>query len=346
MKGSKEFFAINIYMEHETNHESSLGKPIKLGFVGYGNIAKVHRRAIQGLGSEYFVVEAIADTRSVDTDDEEVKVYRDLEIMLSDPRIQAVSINTPPNTHRELVERALNAGKHVLVEKPPALTVEDAQSMIRLAEEKSGVLYFAWHAAQHLPIKSAKKELANKKVTSIDIEYKEDVSRYHDKHSWVMSKEIAGGGVLMDSGINAISAVTHILPDINFNVEDAGFTYPEGLGVETAADVRFTFGNNTSGRLNMDWQYKKPESSDGPDEIRRTTIVTEEHDIYVFDAVSDQLIKNGVVIAGNPDDTTVKLRLDAEYEGIYADFANCIANGTSSVSTKELRFVQDAYAAR
>lgn len=333
-------------MEHATNHESLLGKPIKLGFVGYGNIAKIHLRAIQESGNKNFVVETVADTGSVRVDDEGVKVYRDLETMLGDPRIQAVSINTPPSTHRELAERALKAGKHVLVEKPPALTVEDVQSMIRLAEERDRVLYFAWHAAQHLPIKVAKETLTDKKVASIEIEYKEDVFRYHDKHSWVMNKEIAGGGVLMDSGINAVSAVTHMVPGLSFSITDVKMTYPEELGVETAADIRFTFGDNTSGRLSMDWQYRKPEGSQGPVEIRQTTIVTESGDKYVFDAVADQLIKNGVVIVGDPDGKTTKLRLDAEYEGVYADFAECIANGISSVSTKELQFVQDAYAAR
>ena len=64
----------------------------------------------------------------------------DLDAALEDPRIEAVAIATPPHTHFDLVSRALNAGKHVLVEKPLARTGDEAAGLVALAEERGRVL--------------------------------------------------------------------------------------------------------------------------------------------------------------------------------------------------------------
>ncbi len=64
----------------------------------------------------------------------------DYEAMLADPDIEAVAIATPPHTHHALVRRALEAGKHVLVEKPLARTAGEAADLIELAEAVDQVL--------------------------------------------------------------------------------------------------------------------------------------------------------------------------------------------------------------
>lgn len=60
----------------------------------------------------------------------------DVEAILSSPSIEAVCIATPPQTHFELTQRCLSAGKHVLIEKPPAETAEDALRLGALAQQK------------------------------------------------------------------------------------------------------------------------------------------------------------------------------------------------------------------
>ncbi len=69
-----------------------------------------------------------------------VWVEPDLDAALADPRIEAVAIATPPHTHHKLVSRALEAGKHVLVEKPLARTAEESAALIALAEDRGLVL--------------------------------------------------------------------------------------------------------------------------------------------------------------------------------------------------------------
>ena len=65
---------------------------------------------------------------------------RDLNVALEDPDLEAVAIATPPHTHYSLVRSALEAGKHVLVEKPLARTAGEAVELIELADELGLVL--------------------------------------------------------------------------------------------------------------------------------------------------------------------------------------------------------------
>jgi predicted dehydrogenase len=69
-----------------------------------------------------------------------IPVESDLDALLIDPRVEAVAIATPPRTHHHLVSRALRAGKHVLVEKPLATEVSQAEDLIALAARAERVL--------------------------------------------------------------------------------------------------------------------------------------------------------------------------------------------------------------
>src|SRR5215218_794543 len=68
------------------------------------------------------------------------RMTEDFEQLLQDPELDAVVIATPAVTHYELAKRALEAGKHVLVEKPPAMNAGDAEDLVSTAEATGRVL--------------------------------------------------------------------------------------------------------------------------------------------------------------------------------------------------------------
>src|SRR5437868_3309600 len=70
----------------------------------------------------------------------QARAVRDVRDVLTDARVEAVAVATPAGTHAELVTAALEAGKHVLVEKPLATTAADAERLVRLAERRGRVL--------------------------------------------------------------------------------------------------------------------------------------------------------------------------------------------------------------
>ena len=69
-----------------------------------------------------------------------VPVFGDLEAILRSPEVEAIVVATPPRTHYAIAKRALDAGKHVLVEKPLATTTSDARDLVATAQERDLVL--------------------------------------------------------------------------------------------------------------------------------------------------------------------------------------------------------------
>jgi predicted dehydrogenase len=85
-------------------------------------------------------------------------VEHDLDALLLDPRVQAVSIATPPSTHYDLARRALEAGKHVMVEKPLATSAAHAEELIAMAAD-AGLVLMPGHTFVYSPPVNKVREL-------------------------------------------------------------------------------------------------------------------------------------------------------------------------------------------
>src|SRR5690606_26667728 len=126
--------------------------------IGCGNWGKNHIRVLFELG----VLRAVCDF-NVETAKAFAQQYhvpaRSFDDILADPLIHAVFIATPAATHFEVAKKALNAGKHIFVEKPIALSVIEATEMITLAKQRSCTLMVGhllqYHSA-FLKLKSLK----------------------------------------------------------------------------------------------------------------------------------------------------------------------------------------------
>jgi predicted dehydrogenase/nucleoside-diphosphate-sugar epimerase len=110
---------------------------MRVGIIGGGEISKIHRRAISTL--PYTKIVGVADshlTRAKDAATELQAVpYTDAELMIREQKPDVVHVLTPPESHAELGMMAMRQGCHVLVEKPLALNLADAQAMFRVAEQ-------------------------------------------------------------------------------------------------------------------------------------------------------------------------------------------------------------------
>jgi predicted dehydrogenase len=87
-----------------------------------------------------------------------VPVCSSLEEVLADPAVHAVAVATPAGTHLPIVTAALDAGKHVLVEKPLAATLEDGLKLVRLAEDR-GLILMLDHTFCYTPVVTRLREL-------------------------------------------------------------------------------------------------------------------------------------------------------------------------------------------
>lgn len=134
-----------------------------------------------------------------------VITYRTLDEMLSDELVELVIVNTPNYTHFEYAQKALQAGKHVIVEKPFTVTVKEAQQLIDLAKKKNKILSVYQNRRYDSDYKTIKKVL-DKKLLGEVVEAEFHFDRYREELSPKQHKEIPGPGtgVLYDLGAHLI----------------------------------------------------------------------------------------------------------------------------------------------
>lgn len=115
------------------------GKQINIALIGYGFVGKTFHapliRAVEGLN---LAVVASRDEEKVKRDLPDVTVIASPEEAIVHPDVDLVVIASPNATHAPLATLALNAGKHVVVDKPFTLDMQEARALIALAQEKNG----------------------------------------------------------------------------------------------------------------------------------------------------------------------------------------------------------------
>ncbi|WP_146341584.1 Gfo/Idh/MocA family protein [Nesterenkonia sp. NBAIMH1] len=131
--------------------------------------------------------------------------------------IDVVDICTPGNTHAEIAAAALAAGKHVLVEKPMANTVAEAESMARAARDAQsrGVQAMVGFTYRRVPAVQLARQLVAQgrigDVRQVRAQYLQDwLADENSPLSWRLDKEVAGSGALGDIGAHAVDLTTFI----------------------------------------------------------------------------------------------------------------------------------------
>eukprot|EP01124_Arcella_intermedia_P020398 TRINITY_DN27873_c0_g1_i1.p1 TRINITY_DN27873_c0_g1~~TRINITY_DN27873_c0_g1_i1.p1 ORF type:complete len:337 (-),score=74.49 TRINITY_DN27873_c0_g1_i1:1-1011(-) len=188
--------------------------------------------------------------------------WRDL---VDDPAVQVVIIATPPSSHAEITDYALQKKKKVIVEKPYSLKLEDAHKSIQTAQAHGTHLYFAYHAAFNPLSLKARQRIHSllsqgEKISTFKVIFREDVRNYHGANSWIFEPHIAGGGCLIDSGVNALSVVEHIgVGHVIPTKVSLGFN--SQWKVEVSAKVQFVSASDPTltGELDQDWLHTGPE---------------------------------------------------------------------------------------
>ena len=176
---------------------------IKIGIIGYGKMGKI--RARSALENGHAKLCAVYDTapNSSDADLPWVETTADV---LQHPEIQAVFICTPNHLNKLLTIAALNAGKHVFCEKPPAFTATDVEE-IRAAEDLSGCkLMYGFNHRHHGSMLRAKREIESGsygRLLWMRGRYGKSVDENFTR-TWRAHKDQAGGGILLDQGIHML----------------------------------------------------------------------------------------------------------------------------------------------
>ena len=233
---------------------------IRIGIVGCGQMGRWHLDGYKGNPSVELV--AFADTQ-VDrarsfANEAGVKVYGSHLEMLEHERLHGVSICTVPATHRQIALDCLEAGIHVLCEKPLAISLKEALDMNRKADEKGLLLLTAFKFRFYDEVLKA-KELIDKGSLGRILNFRLMFSGYMNMtQTWYVNKELSGGGVIMDNGPHAVDLVRFLLGEISsVNVDMTHFTN----GVEDNAKLTLGLGNGLAGTCDLSWSFSPPPSN-------------------------------------------------------------------------------------
>jgi predicted dehydrogenase len=135
----------------------------------------------------------------------EVKTCRTLEAMLADDLVELVIVNTPNYTHYEYAKKSLEAGKHVIVEKPFTIDVSQANDLIELAKKQNRVLSVYQNRRYDSDYKTIKKVVSQNLLGEL-VEVEMHFDRFREELSPKVHKETPGpgAGVLYDLGSHLI----------------------------------------------------------------------------------------------------------------------------------------------
>jgi predicted dehydrogenase len=190
--------------------------PLRVGLIGYGFASKTfHSPLISGTPGLELAVVSSSNAEKVNADWPSVQVVASPEDVFNDPTIDLVVIPTPNATHFPLAQQALEAGKHVVVDKPFTVTLGEARSLNILAQER-GKLLSVFHNrrwdADFLTVKALIKEGALGDIVYFESHY--DRYRPEVQIRWRESAEL-GSGIWYDLGSHLLDQALELfgLPD-------------------------------------------------------------------------------------------------------------------------------------
>jgi len=262
-----------------------------------------------------------------------VAVTTDFNAVLSNPNVNAVAIATPVRTHYELALAALQAGKHVLVEKPLAETAEQAELLIKEAARRNLVLMVD-HTFLYTPAVQKIRQLIAEGVLG-------DIFYYNSTRAslGLIQEDV---NVIWDLAVHDIAIINYIFEERPVAVSATAASHVPGTP-ENMAHISLFFGSGCIAHISVNWL--------SPVKVRQTFIGGSRRMIVYEDTEPTEKIKvydKGITVNGSRE-TAHQLRIGyragdmwaphlSTKEALQAEaehFVACIREGSSPISSGE-----------
>jgi len=294
---------------------------LKLGLVGIGKIARDQHIPALAADPRFELVACASRNARVDG----VANFPDIETLLAEVKhLDAISICTPSQAHFGAALLALRAGKHVMLEKPPAATTRQIALLQAEGLRQGRSLFQTWHSRFAAGVDTAREWLSGRTLTGGTITWKEDVHHWHPGQQWIWD---AGGLGVFDPGINALSVLTEVLPDEAF-VHEAVLEFPENQQAPIAARLALRTESGATVNAEFDFRQKGEQTWD-------IELVTTSGRI--------KLSQGGGTLEIDGRRLATDAALAGEYPRLYARFAELCAAGASEVDWRPFQLVADAF---
>ncbi len=219
-----------------------MSEPIRAGVVGFGMAGQIFHAAVinETPGLEVAVIVERSGS-SAAAKYPQSKVVSSVEEMLADPSVQLCVVATPNHVHRSLAEQCLRAGRHVVVDKPLALSSRDTVELAKVARANN-VLLSAYHNRRWDGDFQTVAELLKRGRIGEPILFESHFDRFRlepKPDAWRETAE-AGGGILFDLGPHLIDQALALFGDPTTLWADVRITRPTAL-VDDAFDIELTY---------------------------------------------------------------------------------------------------------
>lgn len=285
---SKLSFGSNVYPYSViSSNQQSPANTIKIGVIGYGYWGPNLVRSFAELsGAEVVAVSDFNVERlsNVQSRYPAVKVTTNSQDLFADPTIDAIAIATPVSTHFDLALAALQAGKHVLVEKPMTVNSQQAITLIEEAKRRNLVLMVDHTFVYTGAVRKMRELVANKTVGDI---------YYYDSVRVNLGLFQHDVNVLWDLAVHDLSIMDYVLQSEPYAVSATGISHVPGEP-ENIAYLTLFFENNLIAHIHANWL--------APVKVRRTLLGGSQKMICYDDLEPSEKVKvydKGITVNGS-----------------------------------------------
>ena len=188
---------------------------IKVGVIGYGGAFNMGRGHLQQMQAAGMVPTAVAEIdpkrlEVAETDFPGIQTYTSVAEMLKQSDVNLLAIITPHNTHADLAVQCLNAGRHVVTEKPFAITTAECDAMIAAAKE-SGVMVSTYHNRHWDGCALEAVRQIRSGVIGDVFRVEAHMGGYNVPRDWWRTSKSISGGILYDWGVHLLEYSLQII---------------------------------------------------------------------------------------------------------------------------------------
>jgi predicted dehydrogenase len=219
---------------------------INIGIIGYGNWGPGLVRNF--VGNDSCIVRKVADRRTgrlraLGGDHPSVVAVQNNNDILNDPKIDAVVISTPLFTHYEIARKALENGKHVLVEKPMTATTEQALRLIDIAGRKQKILMVDHTLLYSGAVRKIKEIIDNGEIGNL---------KYFDSTRMNLGMFQPDVNVLWDLAAHDISIINHLIAERPCSINSTGVSHT-GNGIENIGYMTLKYSSGLIAHFSCSW---------------------------------------------------------------------------------------------
>lgn len=312
---------------------------LDLAFLGCGEVTATHSRTLSRLGAGVRFHYASRDREKAEAyarRHDGAAAYGSYEEALEAPEVDAVLVATPPSSHLELTLGALEAGKDVIVEKPPFPRSEDFDRVER-ARKQSGRRVLVAENYHYKPLRVALARILARGWIGEPLVLQVNAVKRQETEGWRTDPALAGGGALFEGGIHWVN----FMAGLGLTVERVRGLRPgdDGEGPERTMVVGFEYAEGPVGTLTYSWEV--PSTLKG---LRLSKLYGRSGSV-TFETNGVFLLLNGTrrrlkLLPGLPD--------LSGYRAMFRDFLDALRTGreagmTLEMARRDVRLVEEAY---